>query len=271
MRTLIGGLGFVGMTLLVAACSAFGEDGETVVKPESALLDPTGKGTNNATGTWLSTTGAAGDPGACTGDGTALVNFSGILTSTAAKAPADVYVTIDGVTSPLDEIDPQQFSGKGTTKTHAWSYPIPLSDGSHDVQLCFEQPAGNIRMTACTDVFLVVVSCADDASACTETPFGETIGNQNMCSGKGNLSVNINAKGDFGDDAEVTIEAISGGAGFTTLTRPIPHSGQSCVYHDRWSPKDDGASAGTYRFTVNGNGKSVTWTANLFCYVPPAL
>ena len=115
MRSLMG-LGFVGMTVLVSACTAFSGDEESVAKPEALQLDPNGKGSNNASGTWLSTTGNAGAI-ACTGEGTALVSFSGLLTSTAAKAPADVYVTIDGNTSLLDEVAPQDFSGKGPTKT----------------------------------------------------------------------------------------------------------------------------------------------------------
>jgi hypothetical protein len=269
MRSLMG-LGFLGMTVLVSACSAFAGDEQAVAKPESLSLDPSGKGNSNASGTWLSTTGSAGAI-ACTGEGTALVSFSGLLTSTAAKAPADVYLTVDGNTSLLDEIAPQDFSGKGPTKTHSWAYSIPLTDGGHDVQICFEQPAGNERMTACTDVFTVVVACSSDGNSCQETPFGETIGNQNMCKGAGNPSVNINAKGDFGDAATVKIEAVDVPLGFSSITRDIAHSGESCVYHYRWTPKDDGASAGTYRFTVDGNGKSATWTANLFCYVPPSL
>jgi hypothetical protein len=223
-----------------------------------------GLGTQEArNGTSLSATATASEP-VCLPGGTAAVDIAGVLTSQASAAWAEVTMSIDGGPAvSIDEVEPTQFSKGGKVKTFSYTYGIELPEGEHDVRICFIQPSGQYFMTACADVTGIVVSCADDpdgASCHQNGAFGETIGNHNMCGGNAQ-SINVQAKGDFGDDAQLHI---TGPGGYDKTTN-IRHNGNSCVYHYRWAVEGDNGGVGDYTFTVSGAGNTETWTSELFC------
>jgi hypothetical protein len=233
-------------------------------QPDDNTRLQTVKGGDN--GTHLSVTSSVGEP-VCTGDGTADVSLSGTLTSTASAAWADVSVTIDGVTTSIDEVLPTDYSKDGRTKTYDYSYTLSLTDGTHEVQICFTQPSGHDRMTACGAVQTVVVACSESPdNSCGDGAFGETVtkGNHNICSGKAAPAIEINAKGDFGDNAQLTIS----GPNQFTKTVDFPHSGNSCVYHYNWQNQFDNGNTGIYTFTVTVGGvEQLSWSDELFCAV----
>ena len=67
-------------------------------------------------------------------------------TATWVRAKDWLGSKLDGL--PLEyEVDPADFIAKGATKTYAYSYPLELANGEHDVQFCLTQPSGNLRMT----------------------------------------------------------------------------------------------------------------------------
>lgn len=215
-------------------------------------------------GTRLSVTSSAGEP-VCTGDGTADVALSGKLTSQASAAWADVSVTVDGVTTSIDEVQPTDYSKDGRIKTYDYSYTLSLTDGTHQVQICFTQPSGKDRMTACGAVQTVTVDCSESPdNSCGDGAFGETItrGNHNICAGNAAPSINVNAKGDFGDNAQLTIT----GPNQFSKTVDFPRSGNSCVYHYNWQNQFDNGNTGIYTFTVSvGGDDQLSWNAELFC------
>lgn len=251
--------GFVGVAALVTACTASTED--SVAQPDTSTLDPQAKLGTTTGGTWL-TAGAATYEVSCNNDGTGDVTFSGTLSSTAARAPDDV--TVDGVF--VDEVAPQDFIGNGAKKTYSYSnsYETTYSNGSHDVQLCFTQPSGNLRMTACTTVKVVVACTPETVKECHDRIFGETIGNKNLCkaNGNGGPHVNIQASGDYGSTATITID----GPGYHA-EKLTDRRGESCNYIYDWDPKAEGAVAGDYTFKISGSGSSApqSWVEHLFC------
>jgi hypothetical protein len=262
MRSFIA-VGLLGLASLVG-CTEQGTD-------HSALgaSDQTVKGADS--GTYLSVTSALIGP-TCTGPNLAEVTLDGVLKSTASSAWADVSATIDGVTTSIDEIQPTEYSKDGRTKTFAYSYSFELADGDHSVQICFTQPSGKTRMTACTQAYTFTTSCpAETASSCADHPFGETVaqGNKNICSGSAAPHVNVNAKGDFGEQAQLLITGPAG----SNYSKPatVDRAGNSCVYHYNWGNQFDNGGTGLYTFTLTsgagGTSEPLTWTAELFCNI----
>jgi hypothetical protein len=247
------GLGLALMGLFVAA----GCDG--TMESDTSELSQEAKAADN--GTYLSAKASAGAT-QCTAQGVGLATVTGQLTSTAAGAWANVNASVDGAAPQLiDQVESTAWLKDGRTKTFDFNYSFTLPDGTHTIEICFVQPSGQARMTACATV-TVVVSCTTQARTCTMAAFGETVGNRNMCAGNGTANINIQAKGDFGDNAMVTIS----GPNAFSLTAPINHSGESCVYHYNWATRDNNhGGPGTYTYTVSGNGQSTTWTAAMFC------
>jgi hypothetical protein len=246
-------VGLLGLASLVG-CAEEGTDSAALSGGDQSV-----KGGDS--GTHLQATADASD-GTCLPDGNTRYELTGVLTSNASAAWADVTVSVDGEAAySIDEVLPTQFSKDGRIKTYDYTYDVVVPDGPHDLTICFIQPSGKARMTACATVHVDTTCDATQATCTQEGPFGDTVGNHNLCAGMHNSNVEAQVKGDFGDDATLTVSGPNG-FGYTVA---IPHSGNSCVYHYNWDTRDNNGGVGTYTFTVEGNGNSTTWTAELFC------
>src|SRR4051812_7335578 len=94
--------GFVGLASMAVGCAT-----ESGSSDDLSSADQQGKGgTDN--GTHLSVTDAVGTA-QCLPDGNSLVAIEGVLTSTASAAWAEVTLTVDGVSSNIDEVLPTQW------------------------------------------------------------------------------------------------------------------------------------------------------------------
>jgi hypothetical protein len=256
MRHVIA-VGILGLASLVG-CAEQGTDSSALSGGDQSV-----KGGDN--GTRLSVTSTVLGP-TCIGANLAEVTLEGRLTSNASAAWADVSVTIDGVTTSIDEVQPTEYSKDGRIKTFDYAYDFELASGTHTLQICFTQPSGHTRMTACGDVQTVVVDCSPESGggSCADHPFGETVaqGNKNICAGGAAPHINVNAKGEFGDDATVHITGPNG----YVHDADIDRSGNSCVYHYNWANQFSNGGTGTYYFTVTGGtSEPLTWSADLFC------
>jgi hypothetical protein len=263
MKTISFVMGLVGAAALVTACSAQQED-DVLVDPSSKLAPLSGNPDLSVTGSATAT--------ACVAPGTALVTFKGTLTSSSAGSWVDVTTTVDGVALPTWR---DQFRWKnlgGGVKTHNYSYDLTLTNGTHSVQICFNQPGNDVTATepSCTGLMEVTVDCETGTSCTQEGPFGETIGNKNLCrsAGKGSPRVNVQAKGDFGGSA--TLKITLPGSTWPGITTPIKRSGLSCVYHYNWATQNkngtpNNGGTGLYHFEISGNGQTSGWDAELFC------
>jgi hypothetical protein len=255
MRSVIA-VGLFGLVSLVG-CAEQGSDSSALSGGDQSV-----KGGDN--GTRLAVTSAVIGP-TCIGPNLAEVTLEGRLTSNASAAWADVSVTIDGVTTSIDEVQPTEYSKDGRIKTFDYSYDFELGTGEHTLSICFTQPSGHTRMTACSETHTVVVDCSEQSGggSCGDHPFGETVaqGNKNICAGNAAPHINVNAKGEFGDNAQLLITGPNG----YSLSTPIARSGNSCVYHYNWGNQFDNGGTGTYSFTVTGGAAPLTWSADLFC------
>lgn len=216
-------------------------------------------------GTTLTATATAGAP-VCSSDGTAQVTLSGTVTSTGSVDSVEITAAVDGgAATELGVIQPSEFSGDGRTKTADYSVTLSLDSGSHDIVLCFTQSGAQGRdpKQFCTAPITVVVSCDD----CTkEGPFGDIVGNPDLCNGAGPPHVPVHVRGDLGDSATLTID----GPDDYHLVATMDHAGDSCIYQYNWDTDGNGG-AGTYTFSVTGsNGTSLSFTADLKCQSPDA-
>lgn len=211
-------------------------------------------------GTALTATATAGAP-VCRADGTAQVTLTGTVTSTGSVDSVEITAAVDGgAATQVGTIEPQDFSGSGRDKTADYSVSLSLDSGTHEIVLCFLQSGapGREPKQFCTAPITVVVACED----CTkEGPFGDIVGNPNLCNGNGPPHVPVHVRGDFGDTAALAID----GPGGYHLDATMDHAGNSCIYQYNWDTAGNGG-AGTYTFTVTGaNGKTLTFTADLKC------
>lgn len=211
-------------------------------------------------GTTLTATATAGAP-VCSADGTAQVTLSGTVTSTGSVDSVEITATVDGgPATQISTIEPQDFSKGGRDKNADYSVSLSLDSGTHEIVLCFTQSGAQGREPKqfCTDPITVVVACED----CTkEGPFGDIVGNPNLCNGNGPPHVPVHVRGDFGDTATLVIDGPDG----YHLDATLNHAGNSCIYQYNWDTIDNGG-AGTYTFSVTGdNGASLSFTADLKC------
>ncbi|HVE86571.1 MAG TPA: hypothetical protein VND93_27125 [Myxococcales bacterium] len=221
---------------------------------------PTASGGHDDNGTELTATASVTSQ-QCNSDGTATVTISGTVTSTGSRDSVEVYLSIDGgADSLVYVIQPGDFSNDGRIKTASYSITVTLPSGTHTAMLCFVQSGsqGRTPKKYCLPAPLsITVSC----NTCAGTgPFGDIVGNPSLCTGQGDLTIPVHVKGNFGDDPRLII---TGPNGFS-LTVFMRHAGESCVYHYDWKPGTS-AAAGTYTFKVDGNGTTLTFTANLRC------
>jgi len=217
----------------------------------------TGAGDN---GTELTATATAGAP-VCSSDGTAQVTLSGTVTSTGSVDSVYITAAVDGGTATLLwSLGPQDFTHTGRDKTADYSVSLSLDNGTHEIVLCFTESGAQGRdpKQFCTDPITVVVACETCAK---EGPFGDIVGNPDLCNGNGPPHVPIHVSGDLGDRAALAIDGPNG----YHLDGTMDHAGDSCIYQFNWDTVGNGG-AGTYTFTVTGaNGTTFSFTADLKC------
>jgi hypothetical protein len=212
-------------------------------------------------GTALTATATASAP-ACRADGTAQVTFAGTVTTTGSVDSVEITAEVDGDTpTQIGTIAPQDFRHSGRNKIADYSASRSLDNGSHDIVLCFTQSGAQGRepKQLCTDPITVVVAC--EATCGAEAPFGDIVGNPDLCNGNGPPHVPIHVRGDLGGTAALAIY----GPGSYHLDATMNHAGDSCIYQYNWDTTgNDGP--GTYSFIVMGeNGSGVRFTAALNC------
>ena len=165
-----------------------------------------------------------------------------------------------GTATQVGVIEPQDFTGDGRDKTADYSVSLSLDSGTHEVVLCFTQSGAQGRKPKefCTAPITVVVACDTCAK---EGPFGDIVGNPDLCNGGGPPHVPVHVSGDLGDSAALAIDGPNG----YHLDATMDHAGDSCIYQFNWDTTGNGG-AGTYSFTVTGaNGTSLSFTADLKC------
>lgn len=202
----------------------------------------------------------AASPPACITSGSALVKISGEITTTGSVAPTTITAAVDGGTATLiGSVTSADFTDRDRrTKVATWSADLTLTNGTHTIVVCVEQPGsmGNPRKTACATVFTVTVAC--EGYCGTTEAFGDIVHNPSLCTGNGPPHVPVHVRGDFGDDATLVITGTS-----YTRTTPIRHAGESCNYQYNWDTT--GAPAGSYHFVVTGNSHQYSFDAELHC------
>lgn len=247
---------------LLAACG-----GETLSEEASAFAtrqDAVSTGAND-NGTRLSASGEVTDT-TCTSTEAADVSIAGVLTTTGSVDSALITVSVNGgEATQVGVINPQDFSRGGRVKTAPYALTLSLPNGEHTVEVCFTQSGAQGRepKAVCAEALVVTVDCApDDANVCADAePFGNIVGNPSLCRGNGTPNIPVHVRGDFGEEASLTIS----GPNAFSHTAGMRHAGESCNYHYNWSTRDGHGGAGTYTFTVTGNDKTLTFTAELYC------
>lgn len=197
----------------------------------------------------------------CTAAGTANVAFSGTLSTNGSVDSVEVTASVDGAAPVLlQTIQPQDFTHDGRTKTAPYAASLSLTNGSYATELCFTQSGaqGRTPKKVCAPSETVTVACV--ATCADVEPFGNLVGNPSLCKGNGPPNIPVHVRGDFGDAATLTI---SGPNGFTHAAA-MRHAGDSCNYQYNWANTSDGG-AGTYAFTVEGNGRQLVFSADLHC------
>lgn len=250
MKTKLLVVGAVLSSLALGGC--LGVDEAPAQVAQSARSTATGAPTLMVTATV--------DAPVCVDDAAADVHIAGSLVSTGSVAPATITAAVDGgAATTVGTLASESFVHDGRTKTAPYDVTLRLANGEHSVELCFAQPGagGNAGRQVCTTV-TVTVSCARSCSAARA--FGNIVGNPNLCAGNGPPHIPVHVEGGFGAAASLTITGPGGFSHDATLRR----AGDSCNYHYNWDSAGNGG-AGTYTFTVEGNGNRLTFTAELGC------
>jgi hypothetical protein len=228
----------------------------SLAQADDANLSSNGGG-DNGTEVFAGTAAVTGQT--CSG-GTGSVTIEGTLTTTGSVDSAEIRVSIDGAAQTLvGTIEPGDFDHDGRTKNAAYGVTIDLSNGTHNVEICFVQSGSEGRepKATCAPVVVVVVNC----SSCQGTTFfGDLVGNPSLCKGKGPPHIPVHVKGDLGDAPALSITGPNGYSHQTTMN----HAGESCVYQYNWDTAGNGG-AGEYTFTVTGGGNTGSFTATLHC------
>lgn len=255
------------LVALVTACGAGTNGGEdTRAGSQDSLSAGAGEGARDDNGTELTAT-AEVTATTCTSETEARVSLGGTVSTTGSVDSVIITAAIgDEDRVELATLRPQDFEHDGRDKTAAYAVDVVLPNGTHTVELCFTQSGAQGRepkMTCAAPVTVVVDCASDDTGVCAEAePFGNIVGNPSLCKGKGTPHVPVHVRGDFGDEATLSI---SGPNGFAH-TAGMRHAGESCNYHYNWDTRDGfHGGAGTYTFTVTGNGRTLSFTAELYC------
>ncbi|MDY7229610.1 hypothetical protein [Hyalangium rubrum] len=230
---------------------------QAAVKAGSATA---ARGTDN--GTSLSAT-AEVTANTCTSEEAAQVDIAGTVTTTGSVDSVIITASIDGGDRvQMGLIQPQDFLHDGRIKTAGYALSVSLPNGEHTVQVCFTQSGSQGRepKETCAAPITVVVDCAPDNVCEGMEPFGNLVGNPSLCTGRGPPHIPVHVRGDFGESPSLTI---SGPEGFS-YSAAMNHAGESCIYQYNWDAEANGG-AGTYTFTVSGNGHTLSFTAELAC------
>lgn len=246
---------------LLAACGVPTDEEQGLELQQSQeAVKAAARGEDN--GTSLSAT-AANTATTCTSEEAAQVDIGGTLTSTGSVDSAIITVSVDGgEATQMGIIQPEDFSHDGRIKTASYALSLSLANGEHSVQVCFTQSGSQGRepKQVCAAPVTVVVDCAPDNVCEGMEPFGNLVGNPSLCTGRGPPHIPVHVRGDFGEDPALTI---AGPEGFS-FSAAMNHAGESCVYQYNWDAESNGG-AGTYTFTVTGNGHTLSFTAELAC------
>jgi len=244
----------------LAACGTTQEEETQELSQRADEVKTAARGTDN--GTSLSAT-AAVTANTCTSEEEAQVDLGGVVTTTGSVDSVIITAAVDGgAPVQMGLIRPQDFAHDGRIKTASYALSLSLPNGEHTVQVCFTQSGSQGRepKATCAAPVTVVVDCAPD-NVCEGTePFGNLVGNPNLCNGNGPPHIPVHVRGDFGESPSLTI---SGPGGFSH-SAVMNHAGESCNYHYNWNTSPHGG-AGTYTFTVTGNGQTLSFTAALRC------
>jgi hypothetical protein len=153
----------------------------------------------------------------------------------------------------------------GRTKNYDGTFTADgLANGSYTLEVCAAQAGanGNPGKAICQSE-TIVVNCSVADPPCSDGPFGEVVGNQNISV---QAAAQVNFRGDFGDQAVLTITGPNGYSASATIDR----DGNSCNYHANWKfTNGSGADIygndgpGTYTLVVTGNGHTLTFDATL--------
>jgi hypothetical protein len=115
----------------------------------------------------------------------------------------------------------------------------------------------------------ILVNCAQQVTACTAAPFGETPANLHI---RDHATAQLQFHGDFGDPATVRITGPNGSSAFDSDNFSIGENGNSCNYHANWSftgsngngaDLTGNAGAGLYHVVVTGNGRQLAYDVTL--------
>ena len=252
---------------LLAACGGETTQGETsslATRQDAVKVSAQSSTGENDNGTRLSATGAV-TGNTCTSTEAADVSIAGVLTTTGSVDSAIITVSVDGAeATQVGVINPQDFSRGGREKSAPYALTLSLANGEHSVSVCFTQSGAQGRepKAVCAETIVVVVDCAPEENVCAGAePFGDIVGNPSLCTGNGPPNIPVHVRGDFGEDPALSISGPNGFAFSTTMR----HAGESCIYQYNWDTSDNHGGAGTYTFTVTGNGQTLTFTAELKC------
>jgi hypothetical protein len=254
------------VALLTACGTGQGGEGDTSAGSQDTLNAGAQPGELDDNGTELTAT-AEVTATTCTSETEAQVSLGGTVGTTGSVDSVIITAAIDGGDRvELTTLLPQDFEHEGRDKTATYAVDVTLPNGTHTVELCFTQSGSQGRepKTTCATPISVVIDCTPpEQNVCAEAaPFGDIVGNPSLCKGNGTPHVPVHVRGDFGEEASLSI---SGPNGFTH-TAGMRHAGESCNYHYNWDTQDGNhGGAGTYTFTVTGNGQTLTFTAELHC------
>ena len=214
-------------------------------------------------GTILEGTATAG-PVTCAGTTGGTVDISGTIHTTGSVDSVQVTAGINGgAASQVLVLGPQDFNHEGRHKYATYSVNLSLPNGTNTVEICFVQSGSQGRepKQVCAAPVTVVVDCAPEENECSGVGFfGDIVGSGNLCNGNGPPNIPVHAKGDLGEAPALTISGPNGFSHSATMR----HAGESCVYQYNWDAESNGG-AGTYTFTVTGNGHTLSFTAELAC------
>lgn len=250
---------WIGACGLLFGCGPIGSGASSQSNARAAVAASTAT-TQTDDGTALSATAQLDSVTCSKGNGTAAL--SGTVSTTGSVDSVEISAQVDGgAAANVGVIEPQAFQHDGRVKTAAYAVNVSLADGTHQVTLCFTQSGAQGRTPKQVCAAPVSVSVACEASSCAGMePFGDLVGNPSLCRGNGPPHIPVHVKGDFGDAPTLEIS----GPGEYGESVSMNHAGQSCVYQYNWDTRGNGG-AGTYTFSVTGNGQTLRFTADLEC------
>lgn len=207
------------------------------------------QGPGHDEGTYLIADLAAGEV-QCHDPGSGTVELTSTLVTSGSIDSALVQLSVDGGDPvQIGIIQPQEFRHDGRMKTADFAGEVSLSNGTHTLELCFEQSGAKGRQPKRTCAAIeVTVACAVKP-LCEEEPvfFGNVPNNPRMCTGRGTPHIPVHLRG--APYEQVTLE-IDGPDGFG-LSMPMRGAGKSCIHHALWDTRDGNhGGPGDYTFSA---------------------